>query len=180
LAAALAAECGSRARSRGLAGFHGDSANVAIATLRAFTRRVIGTAAPRRSSEHGLPELAWVRLGLWLWPDNSFRGDCPERRESDSHSVGPDRPGPPERRGFHHPARHALLGYYHWRGRGRWRAAMRNRTWFVAMLAAGIAGPALAAQDPTVNPDFRAPPQSMQLDLTGPFHTRSAWRLVVT
>jgi hypothetical protein len=57
---------------------------------------------------------------------------------------------------------------------------MRNRTWFVAMLAAGIAGPALAAQEPTVNPDFRAPHQSMQLDLTGPFHTRSAWRLVVT
>ena len=57
---------------------------------------------------------------------------------------------------------------------------MNNGIRLVAMLAAGLIGPAAMAQESTGDPDVRPAPQGAQVDLTKPFHARSAWRLVVT
>jgi hypothetical protein len=57
---------------------------------------------------------------------------------------------------------------------------MRNRIVVVAILAAGLTGPAAMAQESTGSPASHPAPQGAQVDLTGPFHARSAWRLVVT
>jgi len=57
---------------------------------------------------------------------------------------------------------------------------MAKRIGLVMTLAAGLTGSAAVAQDSAENPTFRPAPQGTQLDLTKTFHTRSAWRLVVT
>jgi len=57
---------------------------------------------------------------------------------------------------------------------------MRNPIGLVATLAAGLTGPAAMAQGPAGTPAYRPAPQGAQLDLAKAFHTRSAWRLVVT
>ena len=57
---------------------------------------------------------------------------------------------------------------------------MRNRMMLMIALAVGLIGPVAAAQGPADQPTFRPPPQATQLDLAGPFHTRSPWRLIVT
>jgi hypothetical protein len=56
---------------------------------------------------------------------------------------------------------------------------MRDRFGLVAMLAAGLAGPAMA-QGAGADEASRPVPQGAQLDLTRAFHTRSPWRLAVT
>ena len=58
--------------------------------------------------------------------------------------------------------------------------ALRNRLGFVAVLAAGLAGNGAVAQDSAGTPVSGPAPQGVQLDLAKTFHTRSAWRLVVT
>ncbi len=57
---------------------------------------------------------------------------------------------------------------------------MRQRIGLVAILAAGLACAAATARQPGTAADPPPAPQGAVVDLTGPFHTRSAWRLVVT
>lgn len=57
---------------------------------------------------------------------------------------------------------------------------MRNWIGLVATLAAGLTGPAAMAQGPAGTLASRPAPQGTQLDLAKTFHTRSAWRLIVT
>lgn len=57
---------------------------------------------------------------------------------------------------------------------------MRKLIGLIAILAAGATVHAVQAQGVTAAPEAATAPQGMQLDLTKAFHTRSAWRLVVT
>jgi len=57
---------------------------------------------------------------------------------------------------------------------------MWNRIALVITLTMGLAGAAAKAQSPDGSATFHPKPQGMQLDLSKPFHTRTAWRLVVT
>ncbi len=58
--------------------------------------------------------------------------------------------------------------------------ALPSWTGLVATLLAGLAGTGAMAQDSAGNPASHPAPQGVQLDLVEAFHTRSAWRLVVT
>jgi hypothetical protein len=59
-------------------------------------------------------------------------------------------------------------------------SAMRSRITLVMMLAAGLTSGAAMAQSPAGSPAVHTKPQGMELDLSKQFHTRSAWRFVVT
>jgi len=57
---------------------------------------------------------------------------------------------------------------------------MRNRTTLVMTFAVGLTSTVAMAQSPAGSSTFHPASQGAQLDLTKSFHTRSAWRLVVT
>ena len=57
---------------------------------------------------------------------------------------------------------------------------MRNRLTVVMALAVGLAGPVTATQALDGQPRHRSGSRATQLDLGGPFHARSPWRLMVT
>jgi len=57
---------------------------------------------------------------------------------------------------------------------------MRNLSTVVMALGAGRAGPATATRALEGQPTYHPGSQATQLDLGGPFHARSPWRLVVT
>lgn len=57
---------------------------------------------------------------------------------------------------------------------------MRNRIMLYRMLALGLMNTAAIAQSVVEAPAVRPDPQSMELNLAKSFHTRSAWRFVVT
>ncbi|MGZ6016369.1 MAG: hypothetical protein ACXWKM_11550 [Phenylobacterium sp.] len=57
---------------------------------------------------------------------------------------------------------------------------MRNRITLVMTLSVGLASPVVMAQTPAGSPTFHPAPQGAQLELEKLFHTRSAWRFVVT
>ena len=57
---------------------------------------------------------------------------------------------------------------------------MRNRIMLYRMLALGLMNTAAMAQSVVEAPAVRPDPQSMELNLAKSFHTRSAWRFVVT
>lgn len=57
---------------------------------------------------------------------------------------------------------------------------MRNWIGLVLTLAAGLTSPVAMAQGSTSSLTSRPAPQGAQLDLAKAFHTRSAWRFVVT
>ncbi len=58
--------------------------------------------------------------------------------------------------------------------------ALRSELGLVATLAAGLASSGAMAQGPAGAPVSHPAPQGIQLDLAETFHTRSAWRLIVT
>jgi hypothetical protein len=57
---------------------------------------------------------------------------------------------------------------------------MRNRITLVMMLAVGLTSGAAMAQSSDSSTTVHTKPQDTELDLSKPFHARSAWRFVVT